>query len=89
MPANGGPYNTAEGTVNYHTHPGFHTAPSLARNQYSDVQSHRVSVGEMEPASDMADVDTGEGGTRLSKRLSKRAMEKAPESGLTGNVCLF
>jgi len=74
--------------VNYHAHPGFHTAPSLARNQYSDVQSHRVSVGEMEPAGDTADVDTGEGGAKLSKRLSKRAMEKAPEGAHAGNVCL-
>lgn len=74
--------------MNYHSHPGFHTAPSLARNQYSDVQSHRVSVGEMEPAGDMADVDTGEGGAKLSKRLSKRAMEKAPEGAPAGNVCL-
>lgn len=42
----------------------------------------------MEPAGDTADVDTGEGGAKLSKRLSKRAMEKAPEGALAGNVCL-
>ena len=74
--------------MNYHAHPGFHTAPSLARNQYSDVQSHCVSVGEMEPAGDTADIDTGEGGAKLSKRLSKRAMEKAPDGAHAGNVCL-
>jgi len=51
--------------------------PMLARNQYSDAQSHRVSVGEMMPADNTADIDTGQGGTRVSRRLSQRAMEKA------------
>jgi hypothetical protein len=31
-------------------------------SQFSDVQSHHVSVDEVEPAGDTADVDTGEGG---------------------------
>ena len=72
--------------MNYHAHPGFHTASTLARNQYSDVQSHHVSVGEMEPAGDAADLNTGESGTRVSRRLSKRAMENAPDGIVGGNV---
>lgn len=74
--------------MNYQAHPGFHTAPTLARNQYSDVQSHRVSVGEMEPAGDTANVDAGEGTAGRTKRLSRRA-EKAPEGLLAEDVCHF
>ncbi|KIM35971.1 hypothetical protein M413DRAFT_449438 [Hebeloma cylindrosporum] len=71
----------AEGAVNYQAHPEFHQAPTLARNQYSDVQSHHVSVGEM-PAGDTANVDTGAAPVDpLARRMSKRAMEKAPEGG--------
>ena len=40
----------------------------------------------MEPAVDTADVDMGEGGTRVSRRLSKRVMEKAPEGVVGGDV---
>jgi len=53
---NGGPYSTAEGGVNYHAHPGFHTAL-------------------LSPGTSIAMI-----------RLSKRAMEKAPDGVVGGNV---
>jgi len=69
---NSSPYSTAEGGVNYHAYPGFHTAPTLARNQV-----YQCSI---------TDIDLGERGTLVSRRLNKRMLEKAPEGVVGGNV---